>query len=196
MIFCRWIVRLFAWILHRLARFLIDSAEDGFKAPAFGFFECPTGEPLSHRVHELDAALLVAGDQAIAHGFERSLQPLPAFHQLIRAFMRFFERSPEGSRNLLHVPLRVDSEDDAYPNRGRQQHRHQRPNLRIGGLHLFVAPVDLNMGHCAYLSSQGGHKLGAVEIQPRIAEEFSCTQVVHRPPGEPHPQFMAVAYLA
>jgi hypothetical protein len=39
--------------------------------------------------------MVVACNQSVAYRFQSGLQPLPAFNQLIRALMRFIERSTE-----------------------------------------------------------------------------------------------------
>ena len=58
-------------ILHRLAGRLVDDAEDFFERPAVGLGLAPAGELLRHRIHHLDPAIGVAGDDPVADGVQR-----------------------------------------------------------------------------------------------------------------------------
>ena len=133
-------------ILYRFPCLLIDGAEDGFETPPFRVLQRPASQMLSHRIHELHAALLIAGNEGIAHRFQSRLQPLPALNELIRALVRFFQRSSERPRDLPHIPLGVDAQDDTRSNGRQKQNRHQRANLGVGGLYLLVAPVRPRFG--------------------------------------------------
>src|SRR5204862_5366385 len=63
-------------VLDRLARRLVDDAEDRLERPALRFVAAPAGERLGDGIETADAAVEVGCDHRIADALERDAQAL------------------------------------------------------------------------------------------------------------------------
>ena len=115
--------------LHGLAGRLVDDVEDLFERLSGGLRLAPAGQLPRHWVHHLNAAGGIAGDHAVADGFQRRAQLLFGLKEFLGPAPQYLQRCPVRGRD--RVQAIAGEQADQHPHAESQKQQHQQHGVDL-----------------------------------------------------------------
>ena len=156
-------------IFDRFPGCLIDDVEDGLERLAVGFGLRPPGEFHGDRVHHLDEAFGVAGDDAVADGGEGGAELLLGLEDLFGAAAEDIERSFVGVGDGVETVAGEQADEDADAESEHKQELLHAANLMLPEVDSCRAALLGVMGGIGEVAADIIHHGLAAQVQIDVA---------------------------